>query len=46
MKRTEIAEQLTEVGFFERKGTKDNPSYWVPFLYRDALNLVQGSAEG
>jgi hypothetical protein len=39
-----IAEQLTESGFFERKGLKDNPVYWVPFLYRDALNLVQGAA--
>jgi hypothetical protein len=38
------AEQLAEVGFFERKGAKESPAYWVPFLYRDALNLVQGSA--
>jgi len=42
---TEIADQLTEVGFFERRGPKEQPVYWVPFLYRDALNLVQGSAE-
>jgi hypothetical protein len=40
----ELAERLTGVGFFERKGAKDNPIYWVPFLYRDALNLVQGAA--
>ena len=38
-----LAEKCVEVGFFERRGVKDNPSYWVPFLYRDALNLVQGS---
>lgn len=41
----ELAEKLTEIGFFERKGAKDNPNYWVPFLYRDALNLVQGTAD-
>jgi hypothetical protein len=38
------AEQLAEVGFFELKGAKESPAYWVPFLYRDALNLVQGAA--
>lgn len=43
-KASEVAEQLVEAGFFERRGTKDAPSYWVPFLYRDALDLVQGSA--
>jgi hypothetical protein len=40
-----MAERLAEIGFFERKGTKEGPSYWVPFLYRDALNMIQGSAE-
>jgi len=40
----ELAEKLVEAGFFERRGSKENPSYWVPFLYREALNLVQGSA--
>lgn len=39
------ADKLTEVGFFERRGTKQSPIYWVPFLYRDALGLVQGEAE-
>lgn len=43
-KTYEVAEQLVEAGFFERKGSKENPTYWVPFLYRDALNLVQGPA--
>jgi hypothetical protein len=42
---TEIADQLAEIGFFERRGPKEQPVYWVPFLYRDALNLIQGSAE-
>jgi len=39
------AERLTEVGFFERRGSKEQPLFWVPFLYRDALNMVQGPAE-
>lgn len=41
----EIAEQLVDVGFFERRGTKDRPHYWVPFLFRDALQMVQGEAK-
>ena len=39
------AEKLTEVGFFQKRGTKEQPWFWVPFLYRDALGLVQGQAE-
>jgi hypothetical protein len=39
------AEDLVGVGFFEARGTKALPSYWVPFLYRDALKLVQGKAD-
>jgi hypothetical protein len=39
-----VAETLVGVGFFNRPGNKDNPTFWVPFLYRDALNLVQGRA--
>jgi hypothetical protein len=41
----ERAEKLVEVGFFEKRGSKEQPVFWVPFLYRDALNLVQGPAE-
>lgn len=40
-----IAEQLVEVGFFERRGSKEAPEYWVPFLYRPALSMVQGAAD-
>ncbi len=40
-----IADRLVEVGFFEPRGNSDQPQYWVPFLYRDALDMVQGSAE-
>lgn len=38
------AKNLTEVGFFEKRGTNQDPTYWTPFLYRPALNLSQGSA--
>lgn len=40
-----LAHELVEVGFFEQRGTHDDPQYKVPFLYRDALKLVQGSAD-
>jgi hypothetical protein len=40
-----IAGELVDVGFFERRGSRDRAEYWVPFLYRDALDLVQGTAE-
>jgi hypothetical protein len=40
-----IAGSLVDIGFFERRGTLRSPTYWVPFLYRPALALVQGSAE-
>jgi len=41
---TAIAQRLAEVGVFEPRGTKAEPRYWVPFLYRPALHLVQGAA--
>lgn len=41
----EKARTLVEVGLFEVRGTKESPEYWVPFLYRDSLNLIQGSAD-
>jgi len=40
-----IANNLVEVGFFELRGTKTTPSFWVPFLYRDATKMVQGEAD-
>ena len=40
-----LADELVEVGFFERRGTLQEPEYWVPFLYRDALSMIQGTAE-
>jgi hypothetical protein len=41
-----IASALVDIGFFEMRGTKDSPDYWVPFLYRDGLSMVQGEARG
>jgi hypothetical protein len=40
-----IAEELAKIGFFEKRGSKEAPEYWVPFLYRPALRMVQGAAE-
>lgn len=37
---------LAKLGFFQIRGTRAEPTYWVPFLYRDALKLVQGKAGG
>jgi hypothetical protein len=40
------AKRLQEIGFFLLKqGPKDDPHFWVPFLYRPALHMVQGAAE-
>jgi len=36
---------LVEIGFFQERGGRDNWTYWVPFLYRDALFMSQGIAE-
>ena len=40
-----LAESLADAGFFERRTAKEKRVYWVPFLYRDALRMVQGSAD-
>ena len=42
---TDRAAALVTIGFFEQRGSKQAPEYWVPFLYREALDLVQGTAE-
>ena len=41
---TVIATGLVELGVFEQRGTRTNPSYWVPFLYQSALGMVQDPA--
>lgn len=38
------AQRLAEIGFIEERGNREAPTYWVPFLYRLALNLRQGAA--
>ena len=38
------ARALVGVGFFEERGEKA-PEFWVPVLFRDALQMVQGSAD-
>lgn len=40
----QIGLQLVEIGFFERIGPVANPAFWVPFLFRTALDMVQGRA--
>ncbi len=40
-----ICTHLTQIGFFETRGRNKDITFWVPFLYRNALNLVQGKAE-
>jgi hypothetical protein len=37
-----IVDRLVKAGLFEKRNTKGEVTYWVPFLYRDALELVQG----
>lgn len=39
------AEKLTKIGFFEKRSIDDQPTFWVPFIYRDALNMIQGPAK-
>jgi hypothetical protein len=41
---TVIARKLSEIGFFEEKGDVHNPRFWIPFIYRNGLKLIQGSA--
>lgn len=38
------ADELVTTGFFEQRGSAGAYTYWVPFLYRGALDLVQGKA--
>ncbi len=41
----EVAEKLVNLGFFEKRKAGETYSYWVPFIYRDALEMVQGKAD-
>jgi hypothetical protein len=40
-----LAAQLEQIGFFEKLSGQQGTSWRVPFLYRPALNLVQGVAD-
>lgn len=40
-----ITERLVEAGFFQARGQRDKPTFWVPFLFRDALAMSQGLAD-
>ncbi len=37
----DLGQKLAEVGFFESRAD----TFWVPFLYRDALSMIQGAAD-
>jgi hypothetical protein len=37
-----VADQLCDIGFFERRQVGNRDTYWVPFLFRDALHMSQG----
>lgn len=40
-----ICNELCQIGFFEKKGERKQPTYWVPFVYRDALDLIRGKSD-
>lgn len=40
-----ITARLVDIGFFEKRGSGDSLTFWIPFLYRPALKITQGSAE-
>lgn len=39
-----LVDRLVKAGFFEKRVVKNETTYWVPFIYRDALEMVQGKA--
>jgi hypothetical protein len=41
---SKLADELAQIGIFERTSQKQSTEYRVPFLYRDALRLVEGKA--
>ena len=43
-KAIEIAGALVDIGFFERRGSKHEPQFCIPFLYRGYLDISQGKA--
>jgi hypothetical protein len=41
----QLGDELVQVGFFQERGAQRDPTFWVPFLYRDALEMVEGAAD-
>jgi hypothetical protein len=39
------AKKLVDIGFFEKRGDLQDARYWVPFIYRNELKMIQGAAE-
>jgi hypothetical protein len=40
-----VARQLRDVGFFEERSSRGEPTFWVPFVYRPALSMSQGKVD-
>lgn len=45
VKALTMAEKLAEVGFFEKREITGQQMFWVPFIYREELKMVQGQAK-
>lgn len=43
-KSNEIAKELEKIGFFELRGSINDPKFKIPFMYRPYLEIIQGSA--
>ncbi|SDF02058.1 hypothetical protein SAMN05216337_104276 [Bradyrhizobium brasilense] len=41
----QLVQRLVDIGFFQKKTSREEDTYWVPFLYRGALHMSQGLAE-
>ncbi len=40
-----LASQLADVGFFKEVKASTGSTWWVPFLYRPALDLIMGQSD-
>jgi hypothetical protein len=40
-----IAKNLRDIGFFEERTSRGEPTFWVPFVYRPYLSMSQGKAD-
>ena len=39
-----IADKIAMTGFW-KKEKKEQPTYWIQFIFRDALDIIQGTAK-